>query len=338
MTDPANPKPTTFDVFISYSNVDTAIAEKVCAALEAAKVKCWIAPRDILPGLTWSAAIVEAIKHSRAMLLIFSDGANKSQQVQREVDGAVSKNMPVLPMRVENVPPTGSMEYFLKAVHWLDAFTPPIDDHLPRLTEAVKALLSTLPREPPAKAAPDKPKPAAQPDAKSAPGGAPSASASPGSGALPTAQAGGAAAAQVATDIAARREQRDRPFLQRFKVPIAASLAVIALVIVVAIVMVSRKPSVQPPVQPTETEWTLFAPGTYIVNPSQTDPVATYTDADRASPRGIDIRPRQRVPPPGTSQPLAHRMTHGEDWIRFPVGDKSGYVPQASVEVRRPSP
>jgi hypothetical protein len=332
MTDPADPRPTTFDVFISYSNVDTAIAEKVCAALEAAKVKCWMAPRDILPGVTWSAAIVEAIKNSRAMVLIFSDGANKSQQVQREVDGAVSKNMPVLPMRVQNVPPTGSLEYFLKAVHWLDAFTPPIDDHLHRLVEAVKALLSKLPQEPSLEATPEKAKPAPPPDTKTLSGEAPSARASPGSGALPNAQA------SIAAEVVARREKEDRPFLQRFKVPIAASLAVIALVIVIAIVMVPRQSTVQPPVQPTETEWALFAPGTYIVNPSPTDAVATYTDTDRTSPRGLDIRPRQRVPPPGTSQPLAHRKTRGEDWIRFPVGDKSGYVPQASVEVRLPSP
>ena len=61
MPDPVSSKPTTFDVFISYSNVDTAIAHKACAALEGAKVKCWIAPRDIVPGVTWSAAIVEAM-------------------------------------------------------------------------------------------------------------------------------------------------------------------------------------------------------------------------------------------------------------------------------------
>jgi hypothetical protein len=33
------------------------------------------------------------------------------------------------------------MEYFLGAIHWLDALTPPLEKHLQQLAEAVKALL-----------------------------------------------------------------------------------------------------------------------------------------------------------------------------------------------------
>ena len=42
-----------FEVFISHSLKDKATAEAVCAKLEAAKVRCWIAPRDISPGADW---------------------------------------------------------------------------------------------------------------------------------------------------------------------------------------------------------------------------------------------------------------------------------------------
>ena len=34
-------------VFISYASQDAAVAQKVCAALEAAGFSCWIAPRDV---------------------------------------------------------------------------------------------------------------------------------------------------------------------------------------------------------------------------------------------------------------------------------------------------
>jgi hypothetical protein len=37
-----------FDVFISYSTKDAIVAKAACAALEAAKIRCWIAPRDIV--------------------------------------------------------------------------------------------------------------------------------------------------------------------------------------------------------------------------------------------------------------------------------------------------
>ncbi len=50
-----------FDVFISHSRHDKAVADAACAALENAGIRCWIAPRNILPGGDWGASIVDAI-------------------------------------------------------------------------------------------------------------------------------------------------------------------------------------------------------------------------------------------------------------------------------------
>src|SRR5882724_11997376 len=38
------------DVFISHASKDAASAQAVCGALETTHVRCWMAPRDILPG------------------------------------------------------------------------------------------------------------------------------------------------------------------------------------------------------------------------------------------------------------------------------------------------
>ena len=38
------------DVFISYAAKDRTVAEAACAALESEGIRCWIAPRDVLPG------------------------------------------------------------------------------------------------------------------------------------------------------------------------------------------------------------------------------------------------------------------------------------------------
>jgi hypothetical protein len=38
------------DVYISYSREDKWAADAACATLEAAGIRCWIAPRDILPS------------------------------------------------------------------------------------------------------------------------------------------------------------------------------------------------------------------------------------------------------------------------------------------------
>ena len=53
-------------VFISYASRDVGIAQKLCAELETAGLPCWIAPRDVLAGESYAAAIVQAIKCCRS--------------------------------------------------------------------------------------------------------------------------------------------------------------------------------------------------------------------------------------------------------------------------------
>ena len=130
-----------FDAFISYSSKDKTAANAACAVLEGAGVRCWIAPRDIRPGLEYGAAIIEAMDRCRVMVLIFSSSANDSVQIHREIERAVTKAVPIVPVRIEEVAPTKSMEYFLGGIHWLDALTPPIEKHLLHLAETVKAIL-----------------------------------------------------------------------------------------------------------------------------------------------------------------------------------------------------
>ncbi|HTU53395.1 MAG TPA: toll/interleukin-1 receptor domain-containing protein [Acetobacteraceae bacterium] len=136
------------DAFISYSTHDKAVADAACAALEAAGIRCWIAPRDITPGAEWGEAIIDGINHCRVMILIFSASANDSPQIRREVERAVSKGVPIIPLRIQDIAPARSLEYFIGTVHWLDALTPPLESHLRRLGETVKSLLQIDPLPP----------------------------------------------------------------------------------------------------------------------------------------------------------------------------------------------
>jgi formylglycine-generating enzyme required for sulfatase activity len=132
------------EVFISYSARDKRWADAACAVLEGHRIRCWIAPRDILPGSEWGAAIVEGIDACQLMVLIFSGHANESPQVRREVERAISKGIAVLPVRVEDTRPTGAMEFALSNTHWLDAFTLPVERQMALLAESVQALLAKL--------------------------------------------------------------------------------------------------------------------------------------------------------------------------------------------------
>ena len=129
------------EVLICYSTKDKKWADAGCSVLEGRGIRCWIAPRDILPGQEWGEAIVDAIDGCKLMVLIFSASANASPQVRREVERAISKGRTMIPCRIENVMPAGSMEYALGNTHWLDIFTPPVERQMNRVAESVEALL-----------------------------------------------------------------------------------------------------------------------------------------------------------------------------------------------------
>ena len=142
------------DVFISYAHADKATADAACATLEQAGIRCWIAPRDITPGEEYGAAIVKAIENCRVMVLIFSASANTSRQTRREVERAINAGVTLVPVRIEDVPPTESFAYFMSSVHWLDALTPPLEEHLQKLAASIKALLQAGVSPPPRAAGP----------------------------------------------------------------------------------------------------------------------------------------------------------------------------------------
>lgn len=129
------------DVFISYSLKDKAVADAVCASLEARKIRCWIAPRDVVPGMAYAEALIDGLNSSRVFVLIFSADSNKSPQVMREVERAVNKGIPIIPLRIEDVLPSKAMEYFVSSSHWLEAMTPPLEEHMQKLGDTVQILL-----------------------------------------------------------------------------------------------------------------------------------------------------------------------------------------------------
>src|SRR5579875_141833 len=129
------------DVFISYSSQDKPAADAVCAKLESRGIRCWIAPRDILPGMDWGGAIIDAIEGSQVMALVFSRNADASPQIKREVERAVNKEVLIVPIRIEDAKPGRNLEYFLGTPHWLDAITPPFAQHLDYIADTVHAIL-----------------------------------------------------------------------------------------------------------------------------------------------------------------------------------------------------
>ena len=129
------------DVFLSHSHADKVFADAICHKLEANGIRCWVAPRDIRPSEDWAEAIINAMDSARILVLVFSSSSNTSPQVRREVERAVNKGLQVLPFRIENVPLSKSLEYFISTQHWLDAIDGELEFHLGQLHECISMLL-----------------------------------------------------------------------------------------------------------------------------------------------------------------------------------------------------
>jgi hypothetical protein len=109
-------------IFISHSSKDQKLALSVCRALESRGIGCWISSRDIGPGENYQSAIVDAIASAGAMILVFSENANNSNEIKKEVALAGQNQVLIIPVRSEDVIPSGAFRYELVTRQWIDLF------------------------------------------------------------------------------------------------------------------------------------------------------------------------------------------------------------------------
>jgi tetratricopeptide (TPR) repeat protein len=109
-------------VFISYATADRKQALSVCKAIERRGTQCWISTRDVEPGGNYQEAIVRALRGARAMVLVFSDSANNSDEIKKELSLASRYHVPVMALRIEDVEPSDAFAYELSTRQWIDAF------------------------------------------------------------------------------------------------------------------------------------------------------------------------------------------------------------------------
>ena len=83
------------------------MADAVCHYLEQERIRCWIAPRDVRLGTNFAEEIVNAIPTCKVMVIIFSVNSNSSKQVMRELELALNYDLIVIPVRIEDILPTG---------------------------------------------------------------------------------------------------------------------------------------------------------------------------------------------------------------------------------------
>jgi hypothetical protein len=126
------------DVFISFSHQDVSAADRVCHALEAFGIQCWMAHRDIAPGRGYLGPVLEAADHCRAVLLLVSSHTTAANTYV--LDRAAKRDVPIIWLMIENATPPTEFERFRESALVIDASVPPLESHFRSLAARITSL------------------------------------------------------------------------------------------------------------------------------------------------------------------------------------------------------
>ena len=126
------------DAFVSYASSDSSIANSLVLALEKRGLRCWIAPRDVVPGTLYADGIARAIDGAKVLVLVLSERAVESRHVGKEIERASSRRRPIIALHTDSAPLTPAFEYFLSESQWIDTRPGGIEGAADKLVEAIQ--------------------------------------------------------------------------------------------------------------------------------------------------------------------------------------------------------
>jgi hypothetical protein len=122
------------DVFIIHADKDKSIADAICGKLESARLKCWISTSDF-------SASEDRIEASRVIVLVLSENANAATHIGREITHAFYTRRIIVPFRLGETLPRREYLFYLGNVPWINAVSPPTEEHLEALSARIKGLM-----------------------------------------------------------------------------------------------------------------------------------------------------------------------------------------------------
>ena len=103
--------------FISYSSKNRSSAEAMTALLRQRHIDVWVAPDDIPPGSKYAQVIGRAIKECACMVLLFTNDAQNSSWVPKEVERAINYKKTIIPVQLEEVQLNEEFELYISTEH-----------------------------------------------------------------------------------------------------------------------------------------------------------------------------------------------------------------------------
>jgi hypothetical protein len=109
------------EIFICYRRSDQDKAHLLHALLKQRGVDAWY---DVLVGAgeDWRRTTAKALDAAPIFVLLFSKDASESDDIGKELAAATFSKKLVVPVRIENLKPSGEFLYELASRNWFDAF------------------------------------------------------------------------------------------------------------------------------------------------------------------------------------------------------------------------
>ena len=127
------------DVYICYDERDLEMAKDVCESLEDNGLECWLKNRDA--GVhNIVNEIMNAIKQSKVMVLLYSKNSKSSNFVNNEVDIAFAQKRSILVYQIDDTKLEGGLEFFLRNRPWIKAYPNP-EEKFDKLAEDTQKLV-----------------------------------------------------------------------------------------------------------------------------------------------------------------------------------------------------
>lgn len=128
-----------YDVFISYSREDSEIVNRIVEILSAKGICSWMDKDGIESGDAFKTVIVSAIENSGVFLFFSSISSNSSEWTVKEVNLAIYKKKPIIPVRLDETEYNPSILFDLVGLDYIDILTEQIESAIEsKLIKSIK--------------------------------------------------------------------------------------------------------------------------------------------------------------------------------------------------------
>ncbi len=126
------------DIFISYSRKDTAVADRICNALDQADISYFIDRKGIAGGMEFPEKLAQAIVDCKIFLFLASRNSYQSGYTANEITFAFNRKRKMLPYIIDGSTLPLALEFTFSCINWRTIDEHPIETVL---IDDLKALL-----------------------------------------------------------------------------------------------------------------------------------------------------------------------------------------------------